>query len=170
MGYRLPRRNGRLPGAHRRHRNAGRRQRFRWSRCPQCPSRCPQESRSMKVVAIIQARMGSTRLPGKVLMDLGGQPVLAWVARAARKAAGVHEVWIATSMLPADDAIVEFCRKHAINFFRGSETDVLSRFVGCARAAEADIILRLTGDCPFLDPDVIGAVVRLLKDSCADYC
>src|SRR6266852_4212836 len=124
----------------------------------------------MKVVAIIQARMGSTRLPGKVLMDLGGHPVLRWVVRAALAAPGVDEVWVATSTLPADDAIVEYCRKHAINWFRGSETDVLSRFVGAARAADADIVLRLTGDCPFLDPQVIGAVVRLLKDSCADYC
>jgi len=124
----------------------------------------------MKTVAIIQARMGSTRLPGKVLLDLGGVPVLLWAIRAARAAPGVDEVWIATSLLPADDAIVDFCRGRAINFFRGSETDVLSRFVGAARAADADIVLRLTGDCPFLDPQVIGAVVRLLKDSCADYC
>jgi glutamate-1-semialdehyde 2,1-aminomutase/spore coat polysaccharide biosynthesis protein SpsF len=72
-------------------------------------------------------------------------------------------------MEPADNAIVAYCRTRAINFFRGSETDVLDRFVGCAAAADADIILRLTGDCPFLDPQVIGGVVRLMKTSGAAY-
>src|SRR6266436_5050661 len=129
---------------------------------PSCLSNDP--GLPMKVVAIIQARMGSTRLPGKVLMGLGGRLVLEWVYRAARAAPGVDDVWIATSLLPADDAIVDFCRALNMNFFRGSETDVLSRFMGCAEAAGADIVLRLTGDCPFLDPQVIGAVVRLLKD------
>ena len=122
----------------------------------------------MKVVAVIQARMGSTRLPGKVLMHLGGHPVLEWCARAAKAAPGVDEVWIATTTEPADD---EICLAgFGVPIFRGSETDVLSRFAAVAKASEADIILRLTGDCPFLDPQVIGGVVRLMKDSCADYC
>jgi glutamate-1-semialdehyde aminotransferase/spore coat polysaccharide biosynthesis protein SpsF (cytidylyltransferase family) len=123
----------------------------------------------LKTVAIIQARMGSTRLPGKVLMPLAGRPVLHWCVRAAKKAPGVDEVWVATTTEAGDNKIVEWCRKQCVNFFRGPETDVLSRFMGCARAAEADIILRLTGDCPFLDPQVIGAVVRLIKDTHADY-
>jgi glutamate-1-semialdehyde 2,1-aminomutase len=124
----------------------------------------------MKVIAIIQARMGSTRLPGKVLMPLSGRSVLNWCVRAAKKAPGVDEVWIATTLEPADDAIVEFCRKHLISFFRGSATDVLERMYTCANEADANIVLRLTGDCPFLDPQVIGAVIRLMKDCCADYC
>lgn len=119
----------------------------------------------MKVVAIIQARMGSTRLPGKVMMNLGGRPVLNWVWRACYQAPGVDEVWIATSTLPADDVIEDWCKKHGIDVYRGSETDVLDRFYKCAQAAKADIILRLTGDCPFLDPQVIGGVVRLMKDT-----
>ncbi len=139
----------------------------------------------MKVVAVIQARMGSTRLPGKVMMPLDGQPVLAWCVRAARAAPGVDEVWVATSTLPADDLIEMWCDANGARCWRGSETDVLSRFVGCAGHAlvkghlritqdapwvhpqevEDGIILRLTGDCPFLDPQVIGGVVRLIKDT-----
>lgn len=123
----------------------------------------------MKVVAVIQARMGSTRLPGKVLMDLGGHPVLEWCERAARAAPGVDEVWVATSNLPADDVISNWCTDGAIPCWRGSETDVLSRFVGAAEASQADVILRLTGDCPFLDPQVIGGVVWLLKATGCEF-
>jgi glutamate-1-semialdehyde 2,1-aminomutase/spore coat polysaccharide biosynthesis protein SpsF len=120
----------------------------------------------VKVIAVIQARMGSTRLPGKVMMKLLDMPVLAWCVRAARAAPGVDEVWVATSSLSADDVIADWCEaKHILSVpcFRGSETDVLERFVGTAEASEADVILRLTGDCPFLDPQVIGGVVRLIK-------
>jgi glutamate-1-semialdehyde 2,1-aminomutase len=124
----------------------------------------------MKVVAIIQARMGSTRLPGKVLMDLGGHSVLRWVVRACERAPGVDDVWVATTELQADDAIFEYCRKRAIKVYRGSETDVLARMHDCAFVAHADIALRLTGDCPFLDPQVIGGVVRLMKATGADFC
>ena len=123
----------------------------------------------MKVVAIIQARMGSTRLPGKVMMDLGGKPVLKWCLDALDWATGVDETWIATSTLPADDVIADFCARHFINCHRGSETDVLSRFVGCAKAASADVVLRITGDCPFIDPHVVGGVVRLHKETKAPF-
>lgn len=125
----------------------------------------------MSTVAVIQARMGSTRLPGKVLADLGGRPVLEWAIRACRAAAGIDEVMVATSTLPADDRIAFFC-EHIVGVpvYRGSETDVLSRFVGAAESAEADIILRLTGDCPLLDPQVISAVARLQKQTGAAYC
>ena len=114
--------------------------------------------------------MGSSRLPGKVLMELDGHRVLAWCLRAARLAPGVDEVWVATSTLEPDDAIYDWCHRRAIRCYRGSESDVLSRYVGAAEASEADIILRLTGDCPFLDPQVIGAVVRLQKQTGANYC
>jgi len=123
----------------------------------------------MKVVSVIQARIGSTRLPGKVLMPLGHHPVLEWCHRACAAAPGVDEVWIATSTLLADDVIADFCDDHGFFCWRGSETDVLSRFVGCANASGADVLLRLTGDCPFLDPQVIGAVVRLQKQTGAAF-
>ena len=126
-----------------------------------------------KTVAICQARMGSTRLPGKVLLSLGDFPGwnhfvhpinpsigrVAWTAGRAQ----VDEVVIATSTLPQDDKIVEWARKEGHEIFRGSETDVLSRFMGAASQYNADIIVRLTGDCPLLDPRVIAEVIQLRK-------
>ncbi len=124
-----------------------------------------------KTVAIIQARMGSTRLPGKVLMPLGDDSVvLDWVYRACYLAPGVDETWIATSTEPADDAIQNWSATDFVTpCCRGSEIDVLSRFVGTVEASNADIVLRVTGDEPWIDPQVIGAVVRLQKQTGAAY-
>ena len=91
----------------------------------------------MKTVAIIQARMGSTRLPGKVLADLAGKPVLAWVVRAARAALGVDDVWVATSTAAADDAVAAWCKANGVSVHRGSEHDVLDRYAGAAKASGA---------------------------------
>lgn len=124
----------------------------------------------MKTVAIIQARMGSTRLPGKVLMPLGRHSVLEWCVRACRVAPGVDEVWVATSILPADNGLANWCDAQGFLCFRGSETDVLDRFAKTAAAGSADVVLRLTGDCPFLDPRVIGEVIELRKRTSAAYC
>lgn len=123
----------------------------------------------MKVVAVIQARMQSTRLPGKVMMELDGMPVLRWVYNAAFFAPGVDEVWVATSTEKADDVIESYCKEKEINYVRGSESDVLSRFMLVAERAKADVLIRLTGDCPLHDPDVIGAVIRLYKNSGVEY-
>lgn len=123
----------------------------------------------MKTVAIIQARMGSTRLAGKVLKDLGGMPVLAWVVRAAQAAHGVDEIWVATSSAGVDDEIEGWCKSSKVPCFRGSEADVLGRFAGAAKASGADIVIRLTADCPLLDPAVIGQTIRLRAVTGADY-
>jgi len=123
----------------------------------------------MKVVAVIQARMGSSRLPGKVMMDLCGEPVLSWVVRGCLMAPGVDEVVVATTTEERDDEIEKWCGTRPVGIFRGSETDVLSRFVGAAEKYSADVILRITGDCPFVDPEVIGSVVRLHKKTGAPY-
>ena len=88
----------------------------------------------VRTVAIAQARMGSTRLPGKVLFQLSGKPVLRWTYDALKKAHGIDEVVIATSTLPADDAIARYCAVNNINCYRGSESDVLERFYQCAVA------------------------------------
>ncbi|MBT6511929.1 MAG: NTP transferase domain-containing protein, partial [Rhodospirillaceae bacterium] len=104
----------------------------------------------MTTVAIIQARMGSARLPGKVLMELAGRPVLAHVVGAAGKTAGVDKVVVATSLQAGDDALAAWCAERDVACFRGSESDVLDRFVGAAREYAADIVLRLTADCPLL--------------------
>ena len=100
-----------------------------------------------RCVAIIQARMGSTRLPGKVLMGLAGHHALHYVVRAAREIRGVDEVVVATSSAPADDPVAGWCRDTGVGVFRGSEQDVLARFAGAAEAASADLVIRLTADC-----------------------
>lgn len=124
----------------------------------------------MSVTAVIIARMGSTRLPGKVLMLLGGQPVLHWVFTALRGAPGVDNIIVATSTLPADDAIEKWCVRNGVMFFRGSEADVLHRFAGAVRAVlGTTVAVRVTADCPFLDPEVVGAVVRLQKQAGCAY-
>jgi glutamate-1-semialdehyde 2,1-aminomutase len=123
----------------------------------------------MKTVAVIQARIGSTRLPGKVLMNLAGAPALDWTTRAARAALGIDEVWIATSEKAEDDAVADWASKHEVPVHRGSEHDVLDRYAGAAKASAADIIVRLTADCPFLDPQVIAQTIRLRAVSGAAY-
>jgi len=123
----------------------------------------------MKTVAIIQARMGSTRLPNKVMRDLAGRPVLGWVVNAARAALGVDEVWVATSTTAADDAIVTWCKKNNVAVHRGSDLDVLERYVGAAQASGAAVIVRLTADCPLLDPAVIAQTIRLRAMTGVDY-
>lgn len=113
----------------------------------------------MRVNAVIQARAGSTRLPAKVLADLGGRPVLEWVVRAARAAKQVDEVIVATSTLAGDDVVADLAESLGVAAVRGSEHDVLSRFVGALDAHPCDAVVRLTADCPLLDPSLIDAVV-----------
>lgn len=107
----------------------------------------------MKVVAIVAARMGSTRLPGKHLMDLGGRPMLAHVLERARAIAGVDEVVLATTLQPEDDALNEGAKDWRVPCFRYSPSwDVLGRYAACAKLHKADVVMRLTADCPLLDP------------------
>jgi spore coat polysaccharide biosynthesis protein SpsF len=112
----------------------------------------------MRINAVIQARTGSTRFPGKVLEELGGRPVLEWVIRAARAASQVDEVIVATSTVPDDDAVAALASSLGAHVVRGSENDVLSRFVAALDAYPADAVVRLTADCPLLDPNLIDAV------------
>lgn len=123
----------------------------------------------MRVVAIIQARMGSTRLPGKVLKDLGGETVLARVVNRTRRATLVDEVVVATSVLPADDAIARECEGLKVACFRGDELDVLDRYYRAAQKFAADAIVRITADCPLIDPELIDAAIRSRLDQKADY-
>ena len=112
----------------------------------------------MRINAVIQARTGSTRLPGKVLEDLGGRPVLEWVVRAARAATQINEVIVATSTTAGDDAVADLAASMGAPVVRGSEDDVLSRFVAALDAHPADAVVRLTADCPLLDPALIDSV------------
>lgn len=108
------------------------------------------------VVAVIQARIASQRLPGKVLLDLGGQPVLAWMVRRAERVAGVDQVVVATSVAADDDVIAAFCKEQGYTCVRGNLQDVLDRYVHAARETDADVIIRLTGDCPLIDPEMLA--------------
>ena len=118
----------------------------------------------MKTLVVIQARMGSTRLPGKVLMPLAGKPALEHVIERARAAREVDQVVIATSTLPADDAVAEFCAARGWPCVRGSEDDVLARFLTALEHHPADIVVRITGDCPLTDPAMIDELVSALKN------
>lgn len=119
----------------------------------------------MRTVVIIQARMGSTRLPGKVLMDLGGKPVLAHVVERC-KASG-FQVVVATTKQSEDDAIMQWCWDNRVDAFRG-EVDPLQRLVDCAERFNADVIVRVCGDSPFLHSESIAAIVRSVEHG-ADY-
>ncbi len=113
----------------------------------------------MRTVAIIQARMNSSRLPGKVLLDLGGEPMLVRVVERACRARTLDDVIIATTTDPSDDPLEALCREKGYAVFRGSMFDVLDRFYGAAKQAQADVIVRITADCPVIDPQVIDDVV-----------
>lgn len=120
-------------------------------------------------VAIIQARMGSKRLPGKVLMSLDGKPMLKFQIERVLKSQTVNKLVVATSNLKQDDVIFDFCKTENIDCYRGSEDDVLSRYYEAAIMHNAQNIIRLTADCPFSDPGIIDAVVNKLLAEKLDY-
>jgi len=123
----------------------------------------------MKVITIIQARMGSTRLPGKVLKDLGGESVLARAVKRVRRTKLAGEVVIATTNNSADSEIVAECERIAANVFRGDENDVLDRYYQCALSFGADAVVRITSDCPLIDSDVTDKTVHSFLDRRPDY-
>lgn len=123
----------------------------------------------MKTLAIVQARMGSTRLAGKVLEDIGGRTMLARVVERAERSRLLDGVRVATTTGPEDDAIVEECRQLDVPVHRGSAEDVLDRYRGAAVRFEADPIVRITSDCPLLDPEVLDEAIALFRKEEPDY-
>jgi len=115
--------------------------------------------RKSNILAIIQARMGSSRLPGKVLLDISGEPMLVRVAERARRSKTLDGIIIATTVDPSDNPIASLCAQRGYPFYRGSTFDVLDRYYQTARKYEADVIVRITGDCPVIDPHVIDTTV-----------
>lgn len=113
-------------------------------------------------VAIVQARMASSRLPGKVLLPIAGQAMLTWVVNRTRQAKSVDAVVVATSTDPADDAIAELCKETGVPCSRGSQFDVLDRCTQAAREMGAGIVVRITADCPLIDPGLINQTVQAL--------
>lgn len=120
------------------------------------------------IIVIIQARMGSSRLPGKVLMPLYNKPVLQYVVERSQKILGVDEVIVATSTLIGDDPIEVWCRENGITCFRGSEEDVLSRYYECASQFQPQYVIRVTADCPYVDYDMGSGIVQQMMNHPSD--
>lgn len=123
----------------------------------------------MRIVAVVQARMGSSRLPGKVLKGLGGQSVLARVVQRLRRSSLISEVVVATSVSSGDEAVVREAERLNVGCFRGSEADVLDRFYRAARAFHADTVVRITSDCPLIDPEITDQTIRAFLNEQPDY-
>lgn len=121
------------------------------------------------IVAIIQARMGSSRLPGKVLKDIGGVPMLQRVVVRARRSRTIGQVVVATTTDPGDDPLVDFCRQKGFPVFRGHGYDVLDRYYQAAKRFDARIVVRLTADCPVIDPHEINRTVSAFLDAGVDF-
>ena len=119
---------------------------------------------------IIQARMGSTRLPKKVMRDIAGKPMLQRVVERCRLATQIDKVAVATSSESQDDVIAEFCEEKNIEYVRGSEDDVLERYFLAAKKLESQDIVRITSDCPLIMPETIDRAVRIYDETDADYC
>ena len=121
------------------------------------------------VVAIIQGRMSSSRLPGKILADIAGQPMLQRVFLRTSRSASVSQTLFATTTDPSDDPVAEYCDFSGIPFTRGSLYDVLDRYYQAAKSAKADVVVRITADCPVIDPEVIDNVVKALLEDEYDF-
>lgn len=123
----------------------------------------------MRAVAIVQARMGSTRLPGKVLMQLAGRSVLERVIRRLRRSSKLSTIVVATTTSPNDDCIVTECERLGVKSYRGSEPDVLDRYYRAVEATEADVVVRVTSDCPLIDAEVLDETIAEFESTRADY-
>lgn len=124
---------------------------------------------AITTVVIVQARMGSNRLPGKVLLPLAQKTVLHHVLLRCREISGIDGVICAVPDEPRSAVLARVAEECKVHVFRGSETDVLARYLDAAEAASADVIMRVTSDCPLIDPEICTRVLRLRQDSNADY-
>ena len=122
------------------------------------------------VIAIIQARMGSTRLPGKTMINICGKPILQHLIERISYCKLIDQIIVATTNKSEDDEIIQFCKKLNMIYFRGKENDVLDRYYQCAKKNQADIVIRVTGDSPFKEPDVTDKIIHEIKsDKTLDY-
>lgn len=122
-----------------------------------------------RIVATIEARMTSTRLPGKVLKEAVGKPMLALMVERLKQVPSLDDVVIATTTNATDDPVVDLAEALGIGYFRGSEHDVMGRVLGTARAHDIDVIVETTGDCPLIDPDIVERCVQTYFQSDVDY-
>jgi spore coat polysaccharide biosynthesis protein SpsF len=123
-----------------------------------------------RITAIIQARIGSTRLPGKVMMPILGKPMLQHIVERLKSVGAIDKVVVATSDSRKDDRLSEFCDEYSIAFYRGSEEDVLGRFYQAAKDFGGEHLLRITGDCPLVDPLVVSRLIAYYFQNGFDFC
>ncbi|NPV91577.1 MAG: glycosyltransferase family protein [Firmicutes bacterium] len=123
----------------------------------------------MKIVATIEARMTSTRLPGKVLLDLCGKPALQHIVERLRRSRYLDDVVVATTVNATDDPVVQMCKDIGCSYYRGSEEDVLLRVLEAARSVDADLIVEITGDCPVIDWRHVDRLIEMFFSGEYDY-
>jgi len=124
---------------------------------------------AMSILCISQARMTSTRLPGKVLKSVMGRILLDYHVSRLKQSKHIDHLIIATTTNDTDDPIAAFCEEQGVECFRGCEDDVLSRYIGAAKAHNPDIVIRVTSDCPLIDPNIIDQVIEYYQNSDSDY-
>ena len=123
----------------------------------------------MRIVATIEARMTSTRLPGKVMLQVLGKPMLHYLVERLKKVPSIDEIILATTVNSDDDILVEFAKEENIKYFRGSEEDVMLRVVEAADSVGADIVVEITGDCPIIDPQIVEQTILMYMANNVDY-
>lgn len=124
---------------------------------------------SMRTIAIIQARMNSSRLPGKVLREIAGKPMVGWVIERCRLSARLDEVAVATTTDASDDPVEEYCILQGVGVYRGDQFDVLDRYYQAARCFGAEVIVRVTADCPLIDAEVIDHTLQTFFETGVDF-
>ena len=123
----------------------------------------------MKIVATIEARMTSSRLPGKVLMKVLGKPILYYLVERLKQVSLLDDIVLATTTNSDDDSLVKFANNEGIQSYRGSEDDVMGRVIGAAESVDADLIVEITGDCPIIDPSIVEQTIQTYINNNSDY-
>ena len=123
----------------------------------------------MKIVATIEARMTSSRLPGKVLLPVLGKPMLHYLIQRLRAVPSIQAIAIATTTNATDDVLARFAAEEGVLVYRGSEDDVMGRVIGAGELAGADVIVEITGDCPIIDPEIVEQTIRMFLQNEATY-
>src|SRR5262245_53462667 len=123
----------------------------------------------MKTIAVVQARMGSTRLPNKVMRSINGRPMIELLLARLSKATRINRILLATSDDPRNQPLVEHVRRLGYEIFQGSENDVLDRYYQAAKSHRPDTVVRITGDCPLIDPELVDQVIAAYEKRGVDY-
>lgn len=128
-----------------------------------------KKGKKSNIVAIVQARIGSTKFPGKVLKEILGKPMLWHLINRVEKSKYIKKTIIAITMDKKDDIIEKFANKYHLGIYRGSENDIADRFYNAAKKYNADVIVRIWGDCPFVDPEIVDSMLKIFIDERLDY-